>query len=134
MNVYDGERMAELMAAQGMTATDDANAADLVVLNTCHIREKATEKVYSDIGRHAEARRAAPDDRGRRLRRAGRGRGDRRAAPRSTSSSARRPITTCPIWSPRRRAASAALDTDMPVAVEVRRAPRPPQGRAVARS
>jgi len=51
MNVYDGERMAELMTAQGMTATDDANAADLVVLNTCHIREKATEKVYSDIGR-----------------------------------------------------------------------------------
>ncbi len=51
MNVYDGERMAELMAAQGMVATDDAHAADLVVLNTCHIREKATEKVYSDIGR-----------------------------------------------------------------------------------
>ena len=51
MNVYDGERMAELMGAQGMTATDDANAADLVILNTCHIREKATEKVYSDIGR-----------------------------------------------------------------------------------
>jgi len=51
MNVYDGERMGELMAAQGLTATDDANAADLVVLNTCHIREKATEKVYSDIGR-----------------------------------------------------------------------------------
>ncbi|SEN35483.1 tRNA-i(6)A37 thiotransferase enzyme MiaB [Sphingomonas gellani] len=51
MNVYDGERMAELMAAQGMAATTDANAADLVILNTCHIREKATEKVYSDIGR-----------------------------------------------------------------------------------
>jgi tRNA-2-methylthio-N6-dimethylallyladenosine synthase len=51
MNVYDGERMAELMAAQGLTATADANAADLVVLNTCHIRERATEKVYSDIGR-----------------------------------------------------------------------------------
>jgi len=51
MNVYDGERMAELMAADGMVATDDAAAADLVVLNTCHIREKATEKVYSDIGR-----------------------------------------------------------------------------------
>ncbi len=45
MNVYDGERMAELMAAQGMTATDDASSADLVVLNTCHIRERATEKV-----------------------------------------------------------------------------------------
>ena len=51
MNVYDGERMAELMAAQGLRATDDAASADLVVLNTCHIRERATEKVYSDIGR-----------------------------------------------------------------------------------
>lgn len=51
MNAYDGERMAELMAAQGMTATADADKADLVVLNTCHIRERATEKVYSDIGR-----------------------------------------------------------------------------------
>lgn len=51
MNVYDGDRMSELMAAQGMTATDDQYAADLVILNTCHIRERATEKVYSDIGR-----------------------------------------------------------------------------------
>ena len=51
MNMYDGDRMSELMAADGMTATDDANAADLIVLNTCHIRERATEKVYSDIGR-----------------------------------------------------------------------------------
>ncbi|KQN04112.1 (dimethylallyl)adenosine tRNA methylthiotransferase [Sphingomonas sp. Leaf25] len=51
MNVYDGERMAELMSAEGMTPTDDPHAADLVVLNTCHIRERATEKVYSDIGR-----------------------------------------------------------------------------------
>ena len=50
MNVYDGERMAELMTADGMTLVE-ADAADLVVLNTCHIREKATEKVYSDIGR-----------------------------------------------------------------------------------
>ena len=51
MNVYDGERMGELMAAQGMTAAATPGDADLVVLNTCHIREKATEKVYSDIGR-----------------------------------------------------------------------------------
>ncbi|QCI93775.1 tRNA (N6-isopentenyl adenosine(37)-C2)-methylthiotransferase MiaB [Novosphingobium sp. EMRT-2] len=51
MNVYDGERMAELLAAQGMTPADARDDADLVVLNTCHIREKATEKVYSDIGR-----------------------------------------------------------------------------------
>ncbi len=51
MNVYDGERMAELLTAQGLTAADARDDADLVVLNTCHIREKATEKVYSDIGR-----------------------------------------------------------------------------------
>ena len=51
MNVYDGERMAELLTAQGMHATDAREDADLVVLNTCHIRERATEKVYSDIGR-----------------------------------------------------------------------------------
>ena len=51
MNVYDGERMAELLAAEGLTAADARDEADLVVLNTCHIREKATEKVYSDIGR-----------------------------------------------------------------------------------
>ena len=49
MNVYDGERMAELLVEQGLTASD--GEADLVVLNTCHIREKAAEKVYSDIGR-----------------------------------------------------------------------------------
>ncbi len=51
MNVYDGERMAEMLGAQGMTAVEDGLSADMVVLNTCHIREKAAEKVYSDIGR-----------------------------------------------------------------------------------
>ena len=51
MNVYDGERMAEMLGAEGMTAVDDGASADMVVLNTCHIREKAAEKVYSDIGR-----------------------------------------------------------------------------------
>jgi tRNA-2-methylthio-N6-dimethylallyladenosine synthase len=51
MNVYDGDRMSEMLADQGMVATDDRNAADLVVLNTCHIREKAVQKVYSEIGR-----------------------------------------------------------------------------------
>jgi tRNA-2-methylthio-N6-dimethylallyladenosine synthase len=51
MNVYDGERMAELLAAQGMTGAGDGADADLVVLNTCHIREKAAEKAYSDVGR-----------------------------------------------------------------------------------
>jgi tRNA-2-methylthio-N6-dimethylallyladenosine synthase len=50
MNAYDGERMAELLEAQGLTAAQ-GEAAELVVLNTCHIREKAAEKVYSEIGR-----------------------------------------------------------------------------------
>jgi len=49
MNAYDGERMAELLEADGMAAAGED--ADLVVLNTCHIREKATEKIYSEIGR-----------------------------------------------------------------------------------
>jgi len=51
MNVYDGERMAELLGQQGMSAAADGDDADLVVLNTCHIREKAAEKAYSDVGR-----------------------------------------------------------------------------------
>jgi tRNA-2-methylthio-N6-dimethylallyladenosine synthase len=50
MNVYDGERMAELLGSTGMSAADGEDA-ELVILNTCHIREKAAEKAYSDIGR-----------------------------------------------------------------------------------
>ena len=53
MNAYDGERMAELLGAQGMSAAAEGEDADLVVLNTCHIREKAAEKAYSDVGRLA---------------------------------------------------------------------------------
>ena len=55
MNVYDGERMAELLAEQGIAPAPEGEDADLVVLNTCHIREKAAEKVYSDIGRLVKA-------------------------------------------------------------------------------
>ena len=51
MNVYDGERMAEMLGTQGMTPAAEGTDADLVILNTCHIREKAVDKVYSDIGR-----------------------------------------------------------------------------------
>jgi tRNA-2-methylthio-N6-dimethylallyladenosine synthase len=50
MNVYDGERMSDLLGGEGLAAASEHDA-DLVVLNTCHIREKAAEKVYSDIGR-----------------------------------------------------------------------------------
>ncbi len=51
MNVYDGERMAGLLEGEGMAPAGSSLDADLVVLNTCHIREKAAEKVYSEIGR-----------------------------------------------------------------------------------
>jgi tRNA-2-methylthio-N6-dimethylallyladenosine synthase len=50
MNVYDSERMADVLRPLGYAVTDEAEGADLVVLNTCHIREKATEKVYSELG------------------------------------------------------------------------------------
>ena len=51
MNVYDSERMAEALGASGYVPTDAVEDADLVLLNTCHIREKASEKLYSDLGR-----------------------------------------------------------------------------------
>ena len=51
MNVYDSEKMAEIMGGEGFELTDAPDEADMVLLNTCHIREKAAEKVYSEIGR-----------------------------------------------------------------------------------
>lgn len=51
MNVYDSERMTDVLAPEGFQATDNMEDADLVILNTCHIREKAAEKVYSELGR-----------------------------------------------------------------------------------
>ncbi len=54
MNVYDSERMADVLRPLGYAMTDVAEGADLVVLNTCHIREKAAEKVYSELGRLKE--------------------------------------------------------------------------------
>jgi len=51
MNVYDSERMGVALAAGGYVETDTPEGADLVILNTCHIREKAAEKVYSELGR-----------------------------------------------------------------------------------
>ncbi|MEC9343899.1 MAG: tRNA (N6-isopentenyl adenosine(37)-C2)-methylthiotransferase MiaB, partial [Pseudomonadota bacterium] len=51
MNVYDSQRMGDVLAAEGFEPTASAADADLVVLNTCHIRERAAEKVYSELGR-----------------------------------------------------------------------------------
>jgi tRNA-2-methylthio-N6-dimethylallyladenosine synthase len=51
MNVYDSDRMADAMAEEGYVAAAGPEDADLVLLNTCHIREKASEKVFSELGR-----------------------------------------------------------------------------------
>ncbi len=56
MNVYDSERMVDLLRPLGYRPVDDPAAADLVILNTCHIREKAAEKLYSDLGRLRETK------------------------------------------------------------------------------
>ena len=50
MNFYDSEKMQDMMQSQGFKTSDDMNS-DLVILNTCHIREKAAEKMYSELGR-----------------------------------------------------------------------------------
>ncbi|MDG4649537.1 tRNA (N6-isopentenyl adenosine(37)-C2)-methylthiotransferase MiaB [Roseibacterium sp. SDUM158017] len=61
MNVYDSERMAEALGGQGYEQVDSPEAADMILLNTCHIREKAAEKVYSELGRLKPLREAKPD-------------------------------------------------------------------------
>ena len=61
MNVYDSERMSEMLAAVGYEAVETPENADLVVLNTCHIREKAAEKVYSEVGRLRALKSRRPD-------------------------------------------------------------------------
>jgi len=61
MNVYDSERMAEALGGQGYEQTQTPDDADMILLNTCHIREKAAEKVYSDLGRLKPFKEVKPD-------------------------------------------------------------------------
>ena len=61
MNVYDSERMAEALADQGYQETQTADDADMILLNTCHIREKAAEKIYSELGRLKPLKALNPD-------------------------------------------------------------------------
>ena len=51
MNVYDSARMADVLAPLGYALVDSPRGADMIILNTCHIREKASEKVFSELGR-----------------------------------------------------------------------------------
>jgi tRNA-2-methylthio-N6-dimethylallyladenosine synthase len=66
MNVYDSQRMADTLAPEGFTETERVEDADLIILNTCHIREKAADKVYSELGRIRVLKQAAAQE-GRRL-------------------------------------------------------------------
>ncbi|MEL7459877.1 MAG: tRNA (N6-isopentenyl adenosine(37)-C2)-methylthiotransferase MiaB [Pseudomonadota bacterium] len=61
MNVYDSERMAEALGGAGYVTTPDPEGADMILLNTCHIREKAAEKVYSELGRFKNLKAENPD-------------------------------------------------------------------------
>ena len=61
MNVYDSERMVESLAAQGYVETKTADDADMILMNTCHIREKAAEKIYSELGKFKPLKEAKPD-------------------------------------------------------------------------
>ena len=81
MNVYDSERLADLLTANGYEEVPEAESADIILLNTCAVRENAKEKIYHQLGRWKELKRANPNS---------------AARPRSTSSSDRRPCTSCP--------------------------------------
>ena len=61
MNVYDTERMTESLQSEGYVPTDSVEDADMILLNTCHIREKAAEKVYSELGRFKNLKSENPD-------------------------------------------------------------------------
>jgi tRNA-2-methylthio-N6-dimethylallyladenosine synthase len=61
MNVYDSERMAESLGGSGYTEVSSPEEADMILLNTCHIREKAAEKIYSELGRYKDLKLANPD-------------------------------------------------------------------------
>lgn len=61
MNVYDSERMAEALGGQGYAEVSSPDEADMILLNTCHIREKAAEKVYSELGRFKHLKAEKPD-------------------------------------------------------------------------
>jgi tRNA-2-methylthio-N6-dimethylallyladenosine synthase len=63
MNVYDSGRMSDVLAPLGYTPSDTPDGADMVILNTCHIRDKAAEKVFSELGRLRRMKEATGDGR-----------------------------------------------------------------------
>lgn len=104
MNVYDSDRMVDVLAPLGYEPTDQPDGADMVILNTCHIREKASEKVYSELGR-LRLQQNDKATRGERMIIAvagcvaqAEGAEIMPAPPSSTWCSARRPIISCRKW------------------------------------
>jgi tRNA-2-methylthio-N6-dimethylallyladenosine synthase len=100
MNVYDSTRMADVLAPLGYAPVGAPEGADMVILNTCHIREKATDKLFSELGRFRAMKAAKPS---MVLAVAGcvaqaEGALITARAPGWTSCSARRAITACPSW------------------------------------
>ena len=67
MNVYDSDRMSDVLAPLGYIPTDLPEEADMVILNTCHIREKASEKVFSELGRLRQLKERTRDQQGRQM-------------------------------------------------------------------
>ena len=65
MNVYDSDKMIDVLAPLGYAPTDLVDGADMVILNTCHIREKASEKVFSELGRLRQLKERAANQTGR---------------------------------------------------------------------
>ena len=139
MNVYDSERMADALAADGYAETEAIEEADLVLLNTCHIREKAAEKVYSELGRLRELKEE------RERARAGarwspspaaspRPRARRSCAARRPSTwwSARRAITACPSCCTNAARGERVVETDFPVEDKFDHLPAAPRPRSAA--
>ena len=132
MNVYDSERMAEALGASGYVTTEQPDDADMILLNTCHIREKAAEKVYSELGRFKPLKAANPE-----LKIGVRAAWRRQRAKRSCAASrwstwlsARKPITGCPRW---RRPSRTVHAPSTPISPEEDKFDHLPRGPRAAR-
>ena len=141
MNVYDGERMAEALStealgAEGYEPVDTPEAADLILLNTCHIREKAAEKIYSELGRLAPLKAANPDLRIGVAGCVAQAEGAEIAARQRAVDLVVGPQAyhRLPELAARARAGEAAIDTDMPEEDKFAHLPARPRGPAARRA
>ena len=130
MNVYDSERMAEALGGKGYVETQSPDDADMILLNTCHIREKAAEKVYSELGRFKTLKAGKPD---LKIGVAGcvaqaEGEEIMRRQPLVDLVVGPQAYHRLPEMEAKTRAGEKALDTDFPRRGQIREAEKPPQG------